>query len=99
MKTIHKYQLQITDAQTIKMPRWAELLSAQFQGENLCVWALVNTEEDVMEDRVFRIFGTGHEIDVEIEDPERDFNYGSFKFLATAQQPTIPLVWHIFYKI
>lgn len=81
------------------MPRCAEPLSAQFQGNNLCVWALVNTEEDATEDRVFRIFGTGNKIDFEIEDPSKDFNDGSFKFFATVQQPTIPLVWHIFTNI
>ena len=81
------------------MPRWTELLSAQFQGDNLCVWALVNTEEGAVADRVFRIFGTGHLINVDLEDPSKDFNDGCFKFLTTVQQPTTPFVWHIFTKI
>jgi len=101
MKRIYKYQLEVTDQQIIKMPKGAELLSAQFQGKDLCVWALVNlrgSPDYEMREYEFRIFGTGHEIDVEIEDPGEDFNDERFKFLATVQQFGGDLVWHIFYR-
>ena len=101
MKRIYKYQLEITDQQIIEMPKGTELLSAQFQGKNLCVWALVSPDYEVkkgVKQYGFRIFGTGHEIDVEIEDPSENSNEGRFKFLATVQQFSGDLVWHIFYR-
>ena len=86
MKTIFKYQLDVVDTQVVKMPANADVFSAQFQGEQLCVWALVDTELE-LEDREFRIFGTGTPFEVS----------GMFRFLDTAQQG--PFVRHIFVKL
>ena len=44
---IYKYKLRVTDSQFVKMP---------------CIWALVNPEVKETEDRLFDIFGTGHDI-------------------------------------
>ena len=44
MKTIFKYSLSVTDTQVLKMPKNADVFSAQFQGEQLCVWGLVDTD-------------------------------------------------------
>lgn len=86
-QTIWKFPLEITDAQRIKMPQGAEILTAQFQGETLCLWALVNPERPTNE-RVIEIFGTGNPVWVDMG--------VSRKFIATAQQPDTPLVWHVF---
>ena len=86
MKTIFKYPLSVTDTQVLKMPKNADVFSAQFQGNQLCVWGLVDTEAE-LEDREFRIFGTGHPFEVS----------GKFRFVDTAQQG--PLVWHVFIKL
>lgn len=86
MKTIFKYQLSITDTQIIKMPKGADPFTAQFQGDDLCVWAAVESDAE-LEDREFRIFGTGAPLDLS----------GVFRFLNTVQQG--PLVWHIFTKV
>lgn len=58
MKTIHKYQL--TD-NVIKMRLDAQVLTAQIQRGEICLWAMVN-DEAPMEEREFRIIGTGHPV-------------------------------------
>ena len=83
MKTIFKYQLSITDTQFIKMPKGADPFTSYFQGDQLCVWAYVDTEEE-LEDREFRMFGTGQPIEL----------LGLFRFLNTVHHETG--VWHIF---
>lgn len=89
-KTIWKYRLQVTDIQPVNMPEGAEILSVQFQGCLLCLWALVNAARPTTE-RVIEIFGTGNPVycDMGIER----------KFIATAQQPDLPLVWHVFERL
>ncbi len=86
MKTIFKYPLAVTDIQVLKLPKNTDVFSAQFQGDQLCVWGLVDTEAE-LEDREFRIFGTGQPFEVS----------GKFRFVDTAQQES--LVWHIFVKL
>ena len=85
MKTIFKYPLSVTDTQFVKMPKSADPFTAHFQGDQLCIWAYVDTEED-LEDREFKIFGTGQPIDL----------LGLFRFLSTVHHETG--VWHIFVK-
>ena len=87
MKTIFKYSLSVTDTQVLKMPKNADVFSAQFQGEQLCVWGLVDTEAE-LEDREFRIFGTGQPFEV----------LGMFRFVDTVQQGDY-FVWHVFIKL
>jgi hypothetical protein len=43
------------------LPVGAKLLSVHAQGDDLCLWALVDTEAP-LEDREFVIVGTGHEV-------------------------------------
>ena len=87
MKTIFKYSLSVTDTQVLKMPKNADVFSAQFQGNQLCVWGLVDTEAE-LEDREFRIFGTGQPFEV----------LGMFRFVDTVQQGDY-FVWHVFIKL
>lgn len=82
MRAIWKYPLQITDHQHLLIPEKAEILSVEFQGETLCLWAEVEMSYP-KEDRVIQIVGTGNPI----------LNSGR-KFIGTVQQG--PLVWHIF---
>lgn len=42
MKRIFKYQLEITDRQTILLPHDAEILSVQVQNQKPCLWAKVD---------------------------------------------------------
>lgn len=69
MRTIYKYT--ITSANNpsslsgIMMPVGAEILSLQVQDGLICVWALIDKEQNLQEYRVFNIFGTGFGIAVE----------------------------------
>lgn len=84
MKTIHKYQLGITDVQAVRMPAGAEILSVQFQNESLCLWALVETTEKNSA-RLIYVVGTGN-----------PFPEGDFRFIGTVQQFGGKLIWHVF---
>lgn len=80
---IWKYVLKIDDRQKIYMPTESEILSAQMQRDNLCLWALVD-ESKIQVDREIAIYGTGNPM------PE---NPG--KFISTFQLSN-SLVFHIF---
>ena len=71
----------------IMMPIGAGILSVQFQGDELFLWALVDTEK-VKISHDFLIFGTG----VNMNDSIRNGN----RFIGTVQQFGGKLVWHIF---
>lgn len=84
MKTIRKYELEITDEQTIKMPIRSKFLHAGDQNNRLVIWCDVDTDTK-MTSRTYLVIGTGSPL------PE----YGIY--LATVQMPN-GLVWHILEK-
>ncbi len=87
-KTIYKYSLAVKDFQDVLLPIGAEILTVQVQGENACMWALVNPNETQKENRNIEIFGTGHPI-----------GYGmgiSRKYISTFQMHGGQLVFHAF---
>lgn len=86
IRTIWKFGLQLTDRQTIEMPRAAEVLTAQMQGNTLCLWAEVVIGRHP-EKREFLIIGTGNPIDPSVEK----------KYIGTVQQNGF--VWHVFEKL
>lgn len=55
MKKIYKYQ--IIDMKVV-MKVGAKILCAHAQGENICLWALIDADE-VLEERYFVIYQTG----------------------------------------
>jgi hypothetical protein len=61
MKTIWKYELERTGEQRVEVPRNAKLLCIKTQHGKPCIWFEVETESGT-EERIFSIFGTGHEI-------------------------------------
>ena len=83
MKTIWKYPLTVTDYQSVRMPKGAEILSVADQQGELCVWALVDSDAE-LEDRMFYIFGTGNSFNEVIP----------MNFLGSVQQNVF--VWHVF---
>jgi hypothetical protein len=83
-RTIWKYPLQITDLQNVLMPEGAQLLSAQMQGDTLCLWALVNPKASKRV-RTIEIIGTGNPC----EDVPR-------KYISTTQMAGGALIWHVF---
>lgn len=60
MKTVWKYQL--SHKSTVALPGHAKVLSCGVQGEDIFIWAEVETE-NTPEDRAFVVVGTGHQID------------------------------------
>lgn len=83
MKTIHKYRLNITDQQTVDLPRGALILSAGLDPAGvLCLWAAVDTDKPA-QPREIRIFGTGHPV------PETPI-----RFIGTVNQGSF--MWHVF---
>lgn len=83
MRTIHKYRVPITDTFSIAMPAGAELLSVQMQGPQPCLWALLDNDEPMTQQRHFVVIGTGNPV------PK-----AALKYIGTFQQP--PFVWHLF---
>lgn len=88
-QTIWKYQVnpKITK---FNMPKGAEILTVQNQNGIPCIWALVNPENEE-EERYFEVFGTGHDVPVDIG-IER-------KYINTFQLEGGSLVFHLFERI
>ena len=82
MRTIFKFPFIPRDEFKITMPKGADVLHVALQGDQPCIWAAVDNEED-QEPRDFRLVGTGHPL------PPVEYLY-----VGTFQQP--PFVWHLF---
>lgn len=85
MKTIWKYELQITDEQGVEMPFGAEILTVQEQFDKPCIWCLVDCDAKKAL-RKIRIVGTGHPIEPEFEG----------KYVGTFQVYGAGGVFHVF---
>jgi hypothetical protein len=83
--TVWKFPLEITDEQEIDIPAHAQLLDAQMQNGQLCLWALCNVNNPSVKRKIF-IFGTGHKIDFS--------EVGSY--VSTFQMENGELVFHVF---
>lgn len=88
MKTIWKYQLEITDQATLLMPQGAQILCVQVQRNEVCLWALVEPDNN-NEPRDIRIYGTGHPV----EDAQQLTYVGTFQLHDGA------LVFHVFEEV
>lgn len=69
------------------MPEGAQILSAQIQNGEVCLWALVDTEKP-LKNKEIRIYGTGHPYEYTDQDA---------KYIGTVQLKSF--VWHIFEKL
>lgn len=89
MKKIFKYPLEITGTQFVELPLGAEILTAQMQGSQLCLWAIVNTlPEAVKKNRRIEIMGTGNPMPT-----------GELKYISTFQMMGGGLILHVFENI
>ena len=86
MKTIWKYEINITDEQTIMMPKGSRTLSFQLQNGIPCIWAVVEPNVE-KEKRKFFIAGTGNPFPCEI----------NAMFIGTIQNNGF--VWHLFEQL
>lgn len=60
MITVFKYLLNPYETE-VQLPAGADVLSVAFQGDDLCMWAKVDTSSP-LEGRHFKVFPTGVEI-------------------------------------
>lgn len=90
-RRVLKYELQVTDEQTVDLPRGAELLHVAQQDPSdplhLQLWALVDPDAPD-EPRRFAVRGTGHLCE--------DFKQGRLEHIGTVLCPASGLVWHVF---
>jgi hypothetical protein len=94
--TIYKYPVRIVDESTVEMPRGAKLLSVAVVGDDVFLWALVDTEAK-MAVRRFRLAGTGHPLTAaSVEAHPLDMVQLANKFVGTALTHGGSLVWHLF---
>jgi hypothetical protein len=88
MKRVFKYSLEVTDEQTIELPRNTKILCVQTQNGFPQLWALIDDEEKRMKKVIIAIHGTGHPID---NDEVLDREY-----ISTFQLSNGSLVFHVF---
>lgn len=60
-KVIYKYDVDVSDSQTIDMPKGAQLLSVGVQNGRIKLWALIDPGEPIVS-RDLILIGTGHPI-------------------------------------
>ncbi len=86
MALIWKFPIQVTAWQSVMIPAGSQVLSCQFQREQLCLWALVDPEREA-EERTVYVVGTGHGLP--------DMSLG---FIGTVQMLGGSLIFHVFMK-
>ena len=84
---VYKYPVPIDDYFYLALPTGARVLHVEAQGDNPVLWALIDPDEEGLENRRFRLVGTGHPID---ERPEE------LKHVSTFLMAEGRLVWHVF---
>lgn len=87
MRTIYKYQLEVTDEQTVEIPAGAVLLDVQVQNGIPCMWCVVEPTANKFPYKVW-IAGTGHPM----------IKYPCF-YAGTFQLPERGLVFHVFTEL
>lgn len=85
-KTIYKYPLDVVDHQSITLPFGAQILCVQTQNNIPVIYAIVDRDSTLTEQRHFRTFGTGHTIDSKYAD----------YYIGTYQLNGGRLVFHVF---
>lgn len=85
MKRVYKYDIGLYDFTEITMPKGSEVLCVKLQYGKPQLWALVNTDEKRMEERTFRLAGTGHGI-----------REDSLLYVGTVVMENDSLVLHLF---
>lgn len=88
MKKIYKYPLNLVEHQFISLPVGAKPLAVKMQREDVCLWALIDAENE-METKSVYIFGTGNPIEEDLTDAT---------YLGTVLMAQDAFVWHVFIK-
>ncbi len=83
-KVIFKYVLDITDRQTVLLPKYSKILTVQMQNGEACIWVLCDLNQPYMS-RIIKCYGTGNTIPDSLD-----------LYLGTIQSNGGGLVWHFF---
>ncbi|MDA1675578.1 DUF7352 domain-containing protein [Bacillus cereus group sp. TH152-1LC] len=89
MYSVWKFALKTQETQVLEVPLDAQILSTETQGDDIVVYAMVNTEQTEKEYKDVRVYGTG----VPIPDVITEYN-----FLGTAKFNNGSMMFHVFYK-
>jgi hypothetical protein len=89
MKTIYKYTLKSVESNIVNLPLSTQVLSIESQGDTIVFYGLIDTEEKETVSYNFKVFGTGHEIGIDVN---------TYKFLGTVKIYSGTLMFHVFYK-
>ena len=84
---VYKFEIEITDEQTVELPFNAEILTIQMQRDKCCLWALVDPRNE-LEERTICIYGTGHPIPDGVR----------LKHISTFRIIHLGLIFHAFEK-
>jgi len=87
MKTIWKYDINMSDDQTVMMTDGAEIIALEMHEGTLCLWAIIDTYRSWFTSRRIRIVGTGYEI---------VFPLKTAKHIGTVLENDGEFVWHVF---
>lgn len=102
MRTIFKYRLQVTDVQTIEVPRLSTPVLVACRGGDLNVWMEVPDTDAPTVTRIIWVFGTGHEMPLPGDDPlhragDNLLPFGDELFhVGSALMLDGMLVWHVY---
>jgi hypothetical protein len=83
---VYKYDLEVTDAQLMRLPAGSRILSVQEQRGVLRLWALADVKRVDVERWVY-IVGTGNPAPASVFEQE---------YIGTVQTNGGVLVWHVF---
>ena len=90
MLKICKYKVVVDDQFVLEMPTGAQILTVQTQQGWPQLWALVDSEEEKKEYRLFRLYGTG--------DPTEEIR-GKLEYIATFQMMGGDVAFHLFQDV
>lgn len=62
MKTVWEFPFNLAGQFTLDLPRGAQLLAAQEQNGQACLWMLVDPATQSKDLRTFRVYLTGHDV-------------------------------------
>ena len=86
MRTIWKFQLEVTDIQTIFIPKGAKFLTVNLQRGIPCLWFEVDSDAPKIASRIVTV-GTGHRV---------DWMSSAMKYLGTYQQLDGEFIGHVY---
>jgi len=87
MRTIHKKILKLAEYQEIEIVGLEKILKISEQNGEICVWYIIQTENELSQNVGIDIYGTGFDL--------KSYTKNYFDTLITSNG----LVWHIFINL